>query len=623
MRKLDIGLVIIAIVGIIALLQTESSLKLKKGFEIPLDLKSISHSVKPLTIPHPSGHRDLVYVTNKRTINILNLRSMKYEKFFQKKSFTSFSPSENYVTFSLKEGEYGDIICMEYNPEYNHLYVFTSQWWFLTFELPSNEERNGEKGKISLQHLSIFCKTKIYSSKGKDLEILSGTIRFTNDLRIHKNDKGIILLGVESEHHHYNYYALNSFSREECELRWSHNLDDYHFMAKKKEGKEDEHEEINPIFETFNDEHYGEVNWRVFKNDVLRQFPHSFRHPFDFSLNIDFFKPRKPVSAAASNTDDISSDNNKIHYPNVIVVHHRKGIEVLHLYTGRTLTTFQPLNHDTLYMDFNDDEVVESAKVHLHPHKKKVCTVMIETGVPHALEQMKFDMDENDEGVISICQPTTAIQSFLSLDFMKKQEEIEKFYHLSPAMVEKRKEGRAFFADEVYHDVVYYMNNGMITSIRILESEELEMNWKISIPSHFQTKEDHEFFEVSTFAIRKQQDDYNGNGVDGSSGFLKNNIIVTGKESVTMIDNEGNIQDVLLLEEPPIAPLLFEDFSGDGKTDILMITEDRILGIATKTSFGGNNSLTFLFLAFVVVIGAMYLSTTVSINDPLYERKKS
>lgn len=147
-----------------------------------------------------------------------------------------------------------------------------------------------------------------------------------------------------------------------------------------------------------NEEDRTTMNWKEFRSSVLHSLPHTWSERSDTSLNVAHYsrdrhhrKSTKWTSHLSSSTNPTkASSSSSSHYetdtkeamkkssnhlltqnrnqhlldPNVIVAHTRRGLEVLHVYTGRTVTRV-PMPETRFgggsgaYVDVNGDRVID------------------------------------------------------------------------------------------------------------------------------------------------------------------------------------------------------------------------------------------------------------------------
>jgi hypothetical protein len=77
---------------------------------------------------------------------------------------------------------------------------------------------------------------------------------------------------------------------------------------------------------------------------------------------------------------------------------------------------------------------------------------------------------------------------------------------------------------------------------------------------------------------------------------------------------------VIPLPSPAIGPAFVEDINNDGVLDILVMTKHGVYGFITRTHTG-ISVLSFLVVVLVLVIGVMYLSTYIDLQDPYFVKK--
>jgi hypothetical protein len=119
--------------------------------------------------------------------------------------------------------------------------------------------------------------------------------------------------------------------------------------------------------------HSGELDWRSFRASLLLSLPHQWSTREDTSFDLRHYirrrsgrdrqKDMEEQKQATSFTTELfggllpHNDVEHVKSPNAIVAHMRDGIEVIHLYTGRTLCRIG-LKRDGAHVDLNGDGVV-------------------------------------------------------------------------------------------------------------------------------------------------------------------------------------------------------------------------------------------------------------------------
>uniref|UniRef100_A0A1X7TCD8 Uncharacterized protein n=1 Tax=Amphimedon queenslandica TaxID=400682 RepID=A0A1X7TCD8_AMPQE len=134
--------------------------------------------------------------------------------------------------------------------------------------------------------------------------------------------------------------------------------------------------------------HEGEVSWHQYSSAIRQIMPHSWTDDFDTKLELAQFNKDKKKSDEPGVTDHISkvsglamdhiagyafgglrphSPTEHVLNPNVLVIHTMKGIEVLHLSSGRPLFSLPLSSTHAAHGDINSDGVIEHINAVINP----------------------------------------------------------------------------------------------------------------------------------------------------------------------------------------------------------------------------------------------------------------
>lgn len=119
-------------------------------------------------------------------------------------------------------------------------------------------------------------------------------------------------------------------------------------------------------------------------------------------------------------------DRKESNPPNVLVAHLRNGIEVIHLYTGRTITQIGPLKKDVSYGDFNHDGTIDVAESII---SSKGCIGKISSGMDGVVPLFNT----------SICELKSALQQFSFNVLQERNNHHENLFTIPPAIVTRYK----------------------------------------------------------------------------------------------------------------------------------------------------------------------------------------
>jgi len=202
---------------------------------------------------------------------------------------------------------------------------------------------------------------------------------------------------------HFSYFALDGRSGE---VRWSHQAGDFEQEVSGADILRPQHQA-----------HSGETDWRAFRQYILHSLPHlwSVREHTKFELaHFERKRAGKGREAAQEHEEYMAesarwttdlfgglrphSEEEHVASPNCFVAHHKDGIEVIHLYTGRPLCRLS-LSKSVLHVDVNGDGIVDHVEAvagsyipyalthQAHSHfKAPKCLALVRSGVPPSMQ---------------------------------------------------------------------------------------------------------------------------------------------------------------------------------------------------------------------------------------------
>ncbi|KAK5577541.1 hypothetical protein RB653_002484 [Dictyostelium firmibasis] len=225
----------------------------------------------------------------------------------------------------------------------------------------------------------------------------------------HKRDDDHDSFTAHREENHFSYF---SYDCQDGYKRWSHEENDFkpenpHTTEEhKKDSDISLHSFKQHIFSQL--EHLGEVDWKTYRDSILASLPHKWSSNFDTKLEprhfekkintirgttttndatntinglmgssntlnnemIEFYSKNFDTFSILSRKDQISFKSQHIENPNVIVTHHKYGIEVIHIVSGKTLCKlvldgtdfYGDSNRYIVYLDLNGDGVLDQVR---------------------------------------------------------------------------------------------------------------------------------------------------------------------------------------------------------------------------------------------------------------------
>eukprot|EP00759_Apiculatamorpha_spiralis_P019168 PhF_6_TR25322/c0_g1_i1/m.34983 len=486
---------------------------------------------------------------------------------------------------------------------------------------------------------------------------------------IYDGDEGVVIVGVDTvpDNHtlggtHFSYYA---FHTRDGALRWQHDATSFRDAAN-VEQRRYPHQSFKLTTKDL-EEHTTEVDWRTFRESILASLPHRHDHPWDTEFEPRFFfkqknkkkraavrggeeiKPKYHTKARGTTNEygdlgarlaaasSVTKTPKKVapHNPNVLVVHTAKGLEVLHLYTGRTICQVGPLRPHVTYDDFNLDSVIDAAAPHISRDQeynfgsvKEVteCLGVVSTNVPYTNEVIYR---------APICRTGIGIHLEMMMAFLRGNEDDDSEDGLSlpgwgttdhfdpsttttaPTSVH-RKVRNGLGIERISHDVVFHLNTGYLTSMDVRTRS---IRWRTHTPAWFHGKEQKEETETVSDQHRTQPYPhttvYNPVAATYGKGFADPYVLAVGVESLVLVHvGSGNIEDTLYLAEPPVAPVVVADFNTDGVMDLVVLTKKGVFGYL-GVQRQGYNALPYLLLAVLTVVIALVASQKApGLQDP-------
>ncbi|EMS14360.1 FG-GAP repeat-containing protein [Entamoeba histolytica HM-3:IMSS] len=361
---------------------------------------------------------------------------------------------------------------------------------------------------------------------------------------------------------HMNYYA---FSIKDGQVIWQHERDDEDQNDLQLVHQEDNLEVYKNLKMGKSILHdFDTIQWHEFHDCIFQNLPHTWSSYYDthivpahFSRDIinnptEYIHPKHSIYNSFNQFDLIKN-------PNVLVVHHMNGIEVIHLFTGK------PLLHVTLltstisaassFADIDgDDELNE-----VYTHANLQYSELEQTGDDYSCYVHATVVNTNDDlFLFNLCEQQQRFNLF------RKQSNTEKqfFQVLPPLLIPNN--GKAHDGRPTY-DIYTLSNNGLLTALHndgtLLWNKMLPVNWELNQVDLITFKPSFHLFQYSY----KNQ----------TSSF----IYIQGDNEICILDLNGNLigSENLKTKMKPIMPPIFGDLTNDMKTDILFITEHSLV----------------------------------------------
>ena len=464
---------------------------------------------------------------------------------------------------------------------------------------------------------------------------------------------------------HFSYHALDGGSGA---LRWSHRHKDFH-----KPLHGDEH--FTPQMDykldleslggggeaSLDGRHEGEKPWRLFSESMMRLLPLSWRHPHDTSLSLGRFERQVRPShqsrrkraagtgaahgagahalgltsrylGTAASTSGLGNNGTgtasggaasslaSTSTPNVVFSRRRHGIEVLHLYTGRTLTQL-PLPSHASHADVNGDGTVDhvvglsSHETHAligegHPHHHLHTTAAGGGGGKKGKNKNKDKRSREVITCLGTCSSGVPVHEELwNASVCNALVKSRPHHHgnkkrgshggggvgrsthgmTKPLLVKREPSLSGSGSSSPTYDSIFLASDGRVTSVQGDGSP----NWHANTDALWRVVEGGQpASEMVLPSLTVYQP------TDESVPL----ILAVGENALCVLTTaEGRLLNCVQLPHTPIAPPVLADFTGDGIADIIVQCETAYLGLRVSVGTGALlQKLLFAFLALAV-----------------------
>eukprot|EP01128_Nolandella_sp_AFSM9_P012211 TRINITY_DN9056_c0_g1_i1.p1 TRINITY_DN9056_c0_g1~~TRINITY_DN9056_c0_g1_i1.p1 ORF type:complete len:705 (+),score=73.42 TRINITY_DN9056_c0_g1_i1:425-2539(+) len=344
--------------------------------------------------------------------------------------------------------------------------------------------------------------------------------------------------------------------------------------------------------------HFDHRPWTTFHDSVVESLPHAWFSTDDTTLELLHFqtqfdvdrRKKKKVSwgqeavgiaAASSQNQDVASTTRTLP-PNTLVAHTSLGLEAIHLYTGKPLTSLS-LRHHSLYEDINGDHSIDQVWTRVgreagrmaHGGSELACSVLIGSGVPH-VKRVTFNTS-----LCAVSSPSwfSSVPTFEGSDLevlhpviMTHHTPYDYLLNIAPT------DQRLFF----------FLSNGVLTSLvpfkESLWQLQTDAAWSVKNPLLQQMKPSLTLYPLTTV-------------LDGEEALL----VVASR--LVLISPSGSIlaSTALLPHVPTAAPAL-GDFDNNGLMDLILRTEDSFLLYSLR---GSTSNMIFSVVMALLLVGIL------------------
>lgn len=300
--------------------------------------------------------------------------------------------------------------------------------------------------------------------------------------------------------------------------------------------------------------------------------------------------------------------------PNVVVAHTRDGLEVVALRTGVPITSLS-LQAGRLYDDLDGDGVVDSVVILNNPESVKTheaefsrhaaipsvseehlphCTMVVMSGLPPRSQLFNG----------SLCLGARSLHDVMDMGTKGpriggSKTMLSNIEHTLPLVLRKLDPYSKQESDE--QDIVVAIHTGLITSY----SGSGHFNWQLrNGPTWSDSPEDQVGVQGTVASLIAFDADAKRVDDAGTHNNMNGVILIVGESSMQLIAREGEALALAELPKAPITKPIVEDFDNDEVSDIIIVTEDAILGYHVEVTKRTHGILIALIMLSVVAVVA-------------------
>ncbi|PQM37429.1 uncharacterized protein Pyn_08740 [Prunus yedoensis var. nudiflora] len=309
-------------------------------------------------------------------------------------------------------------------------------------------------------------------------------------------------------------------------------------------------------------------------------------------------KPKKPFPYIPT----ITNHTQLWWVPNVVVAHQKEGIEAIHLASGRTFCKLH-LQEGGLHADINGDGVLDhvqavggnGAEQTVASGSMEVlrpCWAVATSGVP--VREQLFNASICHHSLFNLFQHGEYSRNF------GRTHDLASLEVATPILIPRRDGQR--HRKGSHGDVVFLTNRGEVTSYSPgLHGHGAVWQWQLStgaiwsnLPSPSGMMESGIVIPtLKSFSLRVHDN--------------QQVILAAGEQEAVVISPGGSILTSVDLPAPPTHALVTEDFSNDGLTDLIIVTNTGVYGFV-QTRQPGALFFSTLVGCLILVMGVVFVT---------------
>lgn len=491
---------------------------------------------------------------------------------------------------------------------------------------------------------------------------LAEELEIEHDVKTHRGGRKENQKESTKTANHFNYYAFETATGD---LRWKHESRDFHRdlgVLRDTLTPQHAHKLDAEAVENQEGRHFGEASCREFRESFVKQLPHAWDRREDTHMSVASFhhhkrnpdtssgthssQTRNPVARGTHSVvqkakDGFVKDNTKEkqlyskHFspPNALVVKQEEGIEVVHLFSGRTLCKMLLLPH-VMHADINGDGVIDHVSGRGGGDSEGDRSQLDESGLAsHQNCYARATSGTPANGVLfegSVCRGSMGVtrsghKRRDSFGTVGADEQAPGGFIsgntvdvVSPTQILRGSEKKKRSKRKAIKDVLFLNSRGEVTSFSDTGlrrwQQRTDSGWMLGSAT---------VASLKTFPLRNGGEGGGGGRMDGNNvhklsgneqGYHSSTeaALAIGTTRATFLTPSGYKLAVLKLPAAPAGTATIADVNGDGLNDLVLRTSDGNFYCWYQKSRVGTKPFSVLAGILVLTVGVTFVTQLVN-----------
>lgn len=386
----------------------------------------------------------------------------------------------------------------------------------------------------------------------------------------------------------------------------------------------------------------GLGDWTLFRESLTNVLPHTWYGSKDTFLDIAMFS-RKHIGSQDTTTKTSESYQSKyeskhgrftgvkydqvpenaklphvssehISHPNVLVAHMSKGIEVVSLSTGTAITSLA-LGPEKTVADIDGDSVVDTI-IFLESASKATSHGSTFADAGKEFEHCSFVVVSGLPAKAQLFNGSVCLGKNILSEPLSRRNELSRGLVSAASPVIMRKIDEKTNSPSKIRDIIFAVNTGDVACY----NGKGEFVWHIDNGPTWNVN-----FKATSILFDVDAKRVQDTGTHDSYGV---DILVVGQDTMSIFSKDGDVRASVEIPSPPVLKPILADFDNDGVTDIVIISNDAVMGYRLQVIESSNGLLIaiciMVVLAILIFVANIHIdNTSARSNDRVFSIARS